>query len=70
MPMKLEKKDVTMEHEVDGMHEKKDSLKRGDSVKPNASLPEAADAVGNPGRLKVEYNVGKRPETKSIQGLK
>lgn len=60
---------VTFEHEVDGMHGTSKSFTRPDSAKPNASLPEAVDEVGNPGRLKVEYNVGKKPESKSIQSF-
>lgn len=60
---------VTYEHEVDGMHGQSKSLDQTSSAKPNASLPEAVDEVGNPGRLKVEYNVGKKPESKSIQSF-
>ena len=70
MPMKLEKKDVTVQHEVDIMHKSEKPLKRGNSVTPNVSLTEAVNAAGNPNRLKVQYNVGKRSETKGIQGLK
>jgi hypothetical protein len=65
----LEKVEVTYDHEVDGMHGSGKSLDRTVSTKPNTSLPEAADQTGNPGRLKIEYNVGKRPETKNIQSL-
>lgn len=67
---KKEMKKVTYEHEVDRMHEKRMEIPRGRSVQPNASLTEAVNEVGNPDRLQCEYNVGKRPETKSIQGLK
>ena len=67
---KKEVKGVTYSHEVDTMHASQKSLERVASVKPNASITEAINAVGDPGRLKIQHNVGKRPETKSIQGLK
>lgn len=47
-----------------------EELKRDVSVTPNSSLTEAVNEVGNPNRLKVQYNVGKNPETKSIQSVK
>lgn len=70
MPMKLEKKSVTYDHEMDGRDKSKMTIPREVSVTPNSSLTEAVNAVGNPGRLECQYNVGKKPETKRIQGLK
>lgn len=70
MPMKIEKKEVTFAHEVDGMHGSGKPLERTVSAQPNASITEAIDLTGNPNRLRVEYNVGKKPETKTLQGLK
>lgn len=37
------------------------------SVQPNAGLKETIDALGNRNRLKLQYTVGKKSETKSIQ---
>jgi hypothetical protein len=62
----IEQKKVTYEHEVDSMHETKKTLERGKSVTPNSSLTEAVDEVGNPGRLNIQYNIGKRPETRNV----
>lgn len=75
MPMKIEQKKVTYDHAVDHMTNKRSEIPRAPSVEPNASLTEAVNAVGNPGRLQCEYTVGKKPETKfvshgAIEGLR
>ncbi len=67
---KLEKKDVTYKHEVDGKGKEAKEIPRGVSVTPNSSLTETVDKVGNPHRLKIQYNVGKNPETKNVQTVK
>lgn len=67
---KKEVKGVTYSHEVDNMHKSQKPLPPGVDERINTSLTEAFKEVSDPGRLKIQHNVGKRPETKSIQGLK
>lgn len=67
--MEKENVKVTYKHEVDNAHGSSKQLDRNVSVTPNSSLKEAVDEVGNPGRLKIQYNVGKKPESKSVQSL-
>lgn len=67
---KKEVKDVTYVHEVDSMHASQKPMTRPASAKPNTNLTEAINETGNPNRLKFGFNVGKRSETKKIQGLK
>ena len=67
---KLEKKDVTYKHEVDKISKETKEIPRNTSVTPNSSLTEAVNQVGNPNRLKIQYNVGKNPETKNVQTVK
>ena len=66
---KKEMKNVTYKHEVDSMHKNRKPLGDDLGSKLNTSLAESV-ALNNKGALACEYNVGKRPESKSIQGLK
>lgn len=66
---KKEIKKTTYTHEVDSMHKSQKPLADDMGTTLNKSLAETV-AQNNKGRLECEYNVGKRPESKSIQGLK
>lgn len=66
---KKEMKNVTYSHEVDTIHKNRKPLADDMGTTLNKSLSETV-AQNNKGRLECEYNVGKRPESKSIQGLK
>lgn len=70
MPMKLEQKKVAYPHAMDSRDKQSIVVDRNKSVEPNASLRETVDGLGNKGRLNLQYNVGKNPQTKSIQRLK
>jgi len=67
---KKEVKGVTYPHTVDSSHGITKEIPRDTSTTPNSSITEAVNEAGNAGRLKVAYNVGKRPETKSVQSTR
>lgn len=66
MPMKLEIKKLTVEHEVDSMTDMRKPISANQSAKTNAGLQETIDGLGNPNRLQCEYVVGKNPNTKYV----
>jgi hypothetical protein len=70
MPMKLEKVKVGYPHAVDSQDKSMKPISRPIAATPNSSLTETINGLGNPGRLNLQYSVGKNPTTKNIQGLK
>ena len=67
---KKEVKDKTYSHTVDSQHGTTKSIPQTVSVTPNSGLIETINKLGDTNRLKCSYNVGKKPETKSIQNTK
>ena len=69
MAMKLEQKKVTYNHSMDSQDKTSLDIDRNKSMEPNSGLRETIDGLGK-NRLRLQYNVGKNPQTKSIQSVK
>lgn len=58
--------DASYKHEIDGKDKQNLVMDRNKSVEPNAGLRETVEELGNNGRLNMQYNVGKKPEVRSV----
>ena len=66
MAEKIEKKEVTYDHPVDRMPDKRDPIPANPSATPNASLSESVRPVADKNRLDCQYVVGKSPTEKYV----